>query len=265
MSIMRLLISFLFLLVTISATRSQTSPKISNPQVELQGNRVRITYNIEDYYVSDKFNVWIEITDTDGKPIEARTLTGDLGHHINGGKGKEIIWDPEIDGITLEVGINVQLFATLEEPPPINTRSEASLNEKKVNTMGIMMQSFIFPGLGLSRTTGHPHWLRGLGGYSCIISSVVLNRLAVNNFEAYKKESEITKRNELFETSLAQDNISEVLAYAAIGIWLSDVLWNIVKCSSMNRSLNSPVGSISLKPQYDPNTRTPVMAVRISF
>ncbi len=43
-------------------------------------------------------------------------------------------------------------------------------------------------------------------------------------------------RDELFNSAKTQDDISEVFAYAAIGIWVTDIVWNIVGASKLNIS-----------------------------
>ena len=90
---------------------------------------------------------------------------------------------------------------------------------------GIILQSLALPGLGLSRMTGKPHWLRGVAGYGCIAGSIILNRQAISTYDDIDDLEDYDDKNELFQKSLNRDNISEVLAYAAIGIWV-DIGWH---------------------------------------
>ena len=89
--------------------------------------------------------------------------------------------------------------------------------------------------------------------------------MAVNTYDDYLNEAESGQRNELFEKAVSQDNTSEIFAFATIGIWVTDIIWNTLYCSRTNRSMNSRLGSVSVFPFYDPNARAQLVGVRISF
>ncbi|MCK4746040.1 MAG: hypothetical protein KAT15_03355, partial [Bacteroidales bacterium] len=238
-------------------------------------SRIHISYDIVDSDPGDKYNVWIEVADADGKLLKSRALTGDIGAHIEGGGDKHILWDPVVDGIKLEIGIYVQVLAALEEPPPVVTKTIGNRETEEtfgsansagsVNTAVIVAQSLVLPGLGLSRATGKPHWLRGVAGYGCLASSVVFNRMASQSYEDYQNESDMTARDDLFNTSVFQDNVSEALAYAAAGIWVTDVIWNIIGASNLGGQRMSQERGFSVKPQFETVTLAPVLALSYRF
>ncbi len=145
--------------------------------------RSKYSYDIRNFDNNDRFNVWIEITDSKGNPIRARSLSGDIGDEVKGGSRKEITWDPDADGVELDVGIFVQVFAEIVKLPlEMEETVESKVQEKSVNTTSLVLQSLAFPGLGLTRATGgKPHWLRGVAGYGCIITSVTLNRMSISS------------------------------------------------------------------------------------
>ena len=253
------------LIISIEDGLSQSQVKISNAHAELRGANVNITYDIADHHSDDEFAVWIEITDSNGTPLNVRTVTGDIGNHIPGGNGKEISWSPAADHITLNVGIHVQVFASLMKPPVIHEPVKSNTIIRDISTANLVLQSIVLPGLGLSRATGKLHWIRGVAGYACIGSAIAFNRMSVNNNEAYLVESDIPISNNLFEKAVTQDNISEVLAYTAAGIWVADVIWNLVGASSLNRIVDGNSEGFSIKSYYDPGAQAPILALRFRF
>ena len=143
---------------------------------------------------------------------------------------------------------------------PAETKSDG------FNRTGIVIQSLAMPGLGLSRVTGKPHWLRGVVGYGCIAGSIVLNRQAVNTFNTIGGLDNIDDVNEAFDKSVLQDNISEVLAYAAIGIWVTDIIWTVTGTSDLRkRPLKSRSKEFSVASTFDPESRIPMVGLRFRF
>lgn len=91
----KLLAFFLLLSGTISGPEciSQGSPAPTPPRIEVDNNMVYLRYGITHSKPSDKFLVWVDITDTLGNIIHPRLLSGDIGDDVSGGMGKEIRWD----------------------------------------------------------------------------------------------------------------------------------------------------------------------------
>ncbi len=229
-------------------------------EIELQGNSVRITYDISDSIQGDLYNVWIGITDANGNTLIARTFTGDVGDKVTPGTGKEVFWNHEEDGVNLDVGIYIQVFAEPVKQPAVSARAG-----KEVKPTGMVLQSIVFPGLGLSRVTGQPHWLKGVAGYACIGSAIAFNRMARSTYDDYLVEREITISDELFEKAVQQDQISELCTYAAIGIWVTDIIWNLVAASKMNQPLQGEGKSLLITPYYDPEMQASMLALRFRF
>ncbi len=111
-----MLISAVLFILAFQDCKSQTAVKIPKPELEVQGNRVKITYDINDSKPNDKFIVWIEILDANGRSIDPKSITGDIGKQIKGGKDKEISWDSEADGIVPSEGMSIQIYAELISP-----------------------------------------------------------------------------------------------------------------------------------------------------
>lgn len=146
-----------------------------------------------------------------------------------------------------------------KDPPP-------EVATKNYNRAGIIFQSLAFPGLGLSRMTGNPHWIRGVAGYGCIAGSVVLNRMAISTYEDYRYTVPGTEKEDFYTKSVNQDNISEILVYTAIGIWVTDFIWTLVGSSDLKKqSLYGDVRGISISTSMDRQFQIPMIGIRYCF
>lgn len=219
--------------------------QVSDPKLELRGNFVHITYDIFDSEASDQYNVSISINDVNGNKINAASLSGDVGEMVSGGSNKLIIWDLEADQIKMNAKIFVKVYVKAI------AGDLSSKNEKEYNRTGIILQSLLFPGLGLSRVSGNPHWIRGVAGYGCIAGAVIMNRKAIATYDGIAGLPDFDEKNDLYQQSLSQDKVSEILAYAAIGIWVTDLIWTIAGTSDPGagfsfRSLVDPVSGVAM-------------------
>lgn len=278
-----------------STTYAQSSVKVSAPRLELEGNILHIYYDLLEGLPGEQYNVRAEIKDEDGKIIDARTMEGDIGQLEEGGNNKHIRWNLEADQIFIDAYLYVKINATVIPPPVVEVAEqkedsiplqdqdimdpvvqeeqdtpteelivEKDMNErpvtgsKRYSRTGLMLQSLAFPGLGLSRYTGKPHWIRGVVGYGCLAGSVIMNRKAINTLGHLDY---ITRADEIansFEKSVTQDQTSEFLAYAAVGIWVTDIIWNFMGTSDLSRS-------VSIRSNLDPLTFVPMISVSYRF
>jgi hypothetical protein len=254
----------------------QSKFSISDPRLQLIDNLLYIHYDIINSDQSDRFIVKLEIKDAEGRNMSARTLTGDVGNQVSGGIDKRIIWDLESDSITMNNDIFVSIYA--EHIPSIVDQGEAieqlkgykegSLNDayRDYNRAGIIIQSLIFPGLGLSRITENPHWLRGVAGYGCIAGSIVLNRVAINIYEDFKLSTQPSDAEYLLSKSTREDKISEILAYSAVGVWITDIIWNLLATSPGKNALHSvTMPGISITAGIDPISSSPLVGLCFTF
>ena len=284
----------LFLLVSYLC-HGQTSMVVSHPVVEVEGRSVHIFYNIIDSDPNHRFNVTLLITDTWGEELNVISLSGDVGVNISGGVQKHIVWDTEADHITLDGTIDVQIILeavpatfpgiSTNEPDlsdlggtdPLTGEDGISKNEfmgatglpvkpKTYSRTGLVFQSLLFPGWGLTQVKKKPHWIKGLAGYGCIAGSVYLNRQAVETYAQIDSFQDYQDKDDLYQKALKQDNISEVLAYTAAGIWVVDFIWTLVGTSELKaKHKKSPVSGLSLITDIDPLTYAPMVGIHISF
>jgi hypothetical protein len=282
---------------------SQTSVKVSDPRLEMVGNTIHISYDILNSDPDEKYIISVAIKDEDGYAINARALDGDIGEAVSGGSNKQITWNLEADNIFLDAFVFVQVNAKVIPPPepvvvtpagepkeevlqqkqevlddaqesnqPVSNQAvsrkepPAGTGSKSYNRAGLVIQSLAIPGLGLSRVTGKPHWLRGVAGYGCIAGSVILNRQAINTYNGIEDLVYFDEINEAYDKSLMQDNISEILSYAAIGIWAADFIWTLVGTSDLNRpSYSSRSRGLSMGSNINPVSNAPLISIIYRF
>jgi len=257
---------------------AQTSVQVSDPRLEMEGNIISITYDILNSDPEEKYTISIVIKDENGNNINARALNGDIGEEVSGGNNKQIKWNLEADNVFIDAYVFVQINAKIIPPPkpvimepekePVQeeqdnnqaTKTEEPKEEPPLvtkstsyNRTGIILQSLALPGLGLSRITGKPHWLRGVAGYGCIAGSILLNRQAIKIFNEIEDLVYFDEINEAYDKSLRQDNISEILFYTAIGIWVTDFIWTMVGTIDLNnRAYSSKTHGFSFGSNIDP-------------
>jgi hypothetical protein len=282
---------------------SQTRVRVSDPRLEMVGNTIHIYYDILNSDPDEKYTISVVIKDEDGNTINARALNGDVGKEISGGSNKQISWNLEADNIFLDAFVFVQVNAKAIPPPepvvvtpagepkeevlqqkqevlddaqesnqPVSNQAvsrkepPAGTGSKSYNRAGLVIQSLAIPGLGLSRVTGKPHWLRGVAGYGCIAGSVILNRQAINTYNGIEDLVYFDEINEAYDKSLMQDNISEILSYAAIGIWAADFIWTLVGTSDLNRpSYSSRSRGLSMGSNINPVSNAPLISIIYRF
>ena len=284
----------LLLLVSV-ACFGQRHTVITHPHAEMEDGLLHISYDIINSGPEDRFYVTVLITDTYGKEVHARSLSGDVGTNISGGKQKEIIWDLKSDQVILEDAVEVVIL--LEATSPLDSRdsdqemelsdlwgSEALKGEdgganrellegaatssevKTFSRTGLVFQSLLFPGWGLTRLDKGPHWIKGLAAYACVAGSVYLNGQAVDTYAQIGKQQDYQDKEDLFQQALRQDNISEVLAITAAGIWVVDFIWTLVGSSDLKkRHKKSADTGLSLITDIDPLTYAPMVGIHIRF
>jgi hypothetical protein len=140
-------------------------------------------------------------------------------------------------------------------------------NKKDNFRTGIILQSVAVPGLGLTRLTGEPHFIKGAVGYGCIAGSLVLYTRAKYNYENNFKEAyDPLEAEEFLNRACLQDNLSEALAYTAAGIWIMDMIWTIIRTDGLTKENHDQWRSgFSLDGGFHPVLKTPVVGFVYRF
>ena len=274
------------LLFSSKACLGQKTVEVSKPRLSMQGNRVLIAYDILNSKATELFSIRIEITNSGKGVIPANSLSGDIGNEVSGGLNKKILWDIEADSIFLDEEIFVQIFAlgltpliVEEDPsqeisPPLDEsklKEESSGNNSPAEIQSykrpvILAQSLLFPGWGLSRIKNKPHWIKGIMAYGCLGGSIYLNNQAYNNFTAYQESSSPDEASGLYDKAYSQDLNSKILAYSALGIWITDMVWTIIGSSGNTKPQSSVNQSgFSIEPVIEPLSSAPMITLRYTF
>jgi hypothetical protein len=269
---------FVLLLFIDPLCHAQTSVKVSDPRIEMKGNVIHIYFDILNSSPDEKYFISVDIKDEAGNPINPHALDGDIGVIEDGAGTKEITWNLKGDHVFLDAYIFVQINAKIipSPKPVVKEPEETPVHEEQVdetaapseefNRAGIILQSLAFPGLGLSRLTGKPHWLRGVAGYGCIAGSVLMNRLAIHTFNEIEDLVYFDEINETYDKSLQQDQLSGIFFYTAIGIWVSDIVWTLVGTSDLKmRTYSGASRGFSFGSNIDPVAIVPMVSVRYRF
>lgn len=265
---------------------AQTRIAISYPDLEQEEQVVHISYRIENSHASDKFLISLLITDQQGERLHARTLSGDVGSDVSGGGLKHIAWDAGADSVSLSEAIDVRILVealsptrrelmVLEEAQQ-EREDQAALAGEDLNSKavpgtpatpgvqtktftrgGLVFRSLVYPGWGLSIVKRKPHWIKGLAAYGCVAGAVVLNRKAVETFARIEDYEDYSSKDEFYQKALMQDDISEILAYTAVGIWITDFIWTLAGTRGIR--------TLEVHPKMDPLTYTPMIGIRYNF
>lgn len=246
---------------------SQSQITVSTPEMALNENNLEIRFEILNSTHEQKFNVKIEITDSEGKRIQAQSLSGDIGSGITGGTDKVINWNLTADKITMDADLFFQVIAEVSHEVDNSEYIESLIKMAESNAKpeltrkNIILQSLLFPGLGLSRKNpGKPHWLKGVAGYSCVAGSIGFISLSKIN------ENKQDLGQKYYDKSLQQWYVSQGMMYTAIGVWVTDLIWNVVATKELkNESSFHPSKGITIHPSYYPETRSPMLGFTYNF
>lgn len=198
--------------------------QVETTNLEITDNKLVIDYQFVKSKKSQRFNVWVEISTVTGRKLNASSLSGDIGDSIQGRYPKQIIWDYNADGIILKEEVKVIIYANIFDLGPSFGKS--------------VLLSSLVPGLGLTKMKdGGPYWLMGVAAYGALGTSLYLNHETVNNYNAYLESQDKSKSNELFNTSRNYKQMSDIMAYSAIGIWSTSIIWTIIKARKKNTSM----------------------------
>jgi hypothetical protein len=239
---------------------SQQGPAFSRPVLRLQDGSLLITYDILNSRPGETYNINIEVTDPNGKKVNARSLTGDVGQGVSGGPGKSIRWDLEADRVDGLSGLYVQIVGEK------TGTARASSTATDVTRGGAILRSVAFPGWGLTKMNpGSLHWLKGVAGYGCLAGAGAFYQLAEVNSVKYDKSDVKAERDALLEKTNNQYTYSVVLAGAAAAIWVTDLVWTIVASGDLPGKSSAHQGPVSIGTGFDSHSSTPLLSLRYTF
>ena len=259
-----LLISWLTLSVHFILS-GQDTPQISDLRLSFGNNQLEIQYNLINGNPSDAFRVWVEITDSSGIRIDAKSLTGDVGLTVTGGLNKNILWNLSEDSISINQEIFVEVKA---ERRSGSEATKGKILRRESGYGELLIKSTAFPGWGLTEINrGKPFWIVGVSGYACLVTSFVFHQKALDTKKEYENALDISieKNDELFDKAASQHRVSNALAYTFIALWITDKIMLTVTKNRTVRSLSSGESGIGFSADYDPCFQNQVFKICYNF
>lgn len=201
-----LLILILFFLKCVG----QDKIRIEKPTLNYLDQKLYITYDLDNRKY--EYNITVEIINSSGNKINARSLSGEIGSNIKAGNNKSIVWNMTQDDIYIDDDISVKVIA--------------NLTPKAHNKGKLILQSTVCPGWGQTKySNGKPYWVIGVAGVACLAGSYWYNQKAVNSYDSYKVAVTTLDNGQYYDKAIQYDNTSKILGYSAIGIWAVNIIW----------------------------------------
>ena len=205
-------ISFFTVLVLTSSLLLAQEITITN--IKDSGKKLFVWYDIKSSTKTKSYNIkQLKIINTESNKIyPTYSIKGDFGKNIKTGKGKIIKWNYEKDGVILDYSYNVQLIAN-----------------EYYNKKRLILQSFLFPGLGTADFMDRNKFRRATIVYGSILSGGILYSLKNHSYE--KSNYYLTNNyyhDYYWRKTLIYHYSSMVSLSIGFGIWAWDFLQIIV-------------------------------------
>jgi hypothetical protein len=240
-------IAFFLLLVIYPRIYSQDF-QITPPRLEFDGKKLQISYDVLNNKESDKLFVWVEIQKRTGEPLNAVSLSGDIGD-IKGGKTKVITWIPENDSLFLNEVVNVEI--------------KAEKYIKSFNKGSMVLRSIALPGLGQTKISGgKPYWIMGVAAYGTLAGGLIYSSKYQKTYDQYTIEEDPKKRSDLYDQTQKQMNMASALLISSAAIWTANLVWVM---AIPNKYQPLKYGRITLAPYADPLRGNTILSMRVNF
>lgn len=231
--------SFTFIMLFGNMILNAQDFKIVTKSAEIVNDQVMVTYEFETFKKNQKFKVWIEIKKSSGEKIDVKSLSGDIGKDIDGGKNKEIIWDFLNDKILIDDEIGIEVFATLinnNEQIIIENDIVDNENQKTISSGKALLLSAVLPGMGIAKVKQQKYFLAlSVITYGTAAMSYIYNNMAYNNYTDYLDNEIISSESASFNKSKKQKSMSKIFLYTAAATWTTNLIWTAV-AASKNKS-----------------------------
>jgi hypothetical protein len=263
--------------------KGQITFTVTQPRLKiLNDSNLMISYDILGANADDKFYIWLEVTDSAGGEINAKTLNGDVGDNIKAGANKQIVWNIIADKIFIDNTINIEIIAEkkavpdkkdMAEIPSDKTGKKTDRPVEKPGTTYLrvkvgkhLLKSAVFPGWGsTSLSNGKPYWIIGVAGIGCVATSVYFYYSAHSSYDDYKHSTD-DNITDYYDDAVLKGNISRIFAASAGAIWLIDFGIVTIKASRINKSYRkNRTNSLSVSPSIDAYSDTRMLSLQYKF
>jgi len=244
----------------------------------MSNHQLIIKYNIQNSSISDVFRIWVIVTDSTGRSLNATSFTGDIGNNISGGSDKTIVWNMEKDGYYKNTDVFIEIKAEKVRPvadiPAKDKKTDVKKTKeresiKEYKTLGLITRSVLIPGWGQSVISDKkPYYLVALIGYGCIGTSIYLNYKANDNYDQYRETYPYDLDNAigLYDKAVSQYKTSNILGYCTAAIWIADIAWAAIT-TARYRSQLKPVSLSNCRVYLtcDEISFKPCVQIKINF
>lgn len=260
---------FSIAILTLIAANSmaQSQARVENVEYYPEGEKMIITYNINNSNTEETFTVNVNVFNPNGKNLIASNFTGDVGSGIYGGPGKRVVWNAKKDKVTIndqisvDVSIRPEVTTTYAQPA---YASPESGSHEMVSIGNALLQSLIFPGWGNRSVKGNgPYWVMGIVGYGAIGGAIYFNNKADKTYQDYRYATTVSERDQLFDDAEKYKKNQNALMYSAVGIWVIDLIWTGIQANNArNRGIQSKV---DVGYYYNPEAKKPMVMFTYKF
>ncbi len=235
---------FFIILIVISLTNSysqKSKAQIKNVDFTYNAENqiIVVIYDINNSSAIERYNIELTFVDFNGNRIIPRSIRGDVGNDVKGGKNKVIYWD---------------VLNDVEELGRVRARVTVKGVTEHLGNSSNAFLSVLVPGLGDYYVKNKKNMIikpvfrtitaYGLMGYG-IYNYIDFNK----KYNEYNDES--TPREDfdhLYDEATKSLHRAYITSSIGAAIWASDVLWVAIK-GAKNKRRNLMIGSVG----YDYN------------
>lgn len=245
----------LLVLVSLPIFKSLSQTSLVITSLEEKDQKLYIKYDILNYKQEDLFNVYVELTKSDGKIVRPVHVKGDIYKKRPGLKGGEIIWDLAADDIFINEDVDIQIGA------------DVSVDISYFKYSNLMLTSTLLPGSGLSKIEKKkPYLLMSVLGYGALGTSAYFYTQALSKQTSYEDERDPVKRNKFKDE--VNDNLlnAQIAGISAAGVWLINYgLFNAKWFKKKKEKENMNSQKLSFYTNYNPWLKGSVFTLKYQF
>ena len=223
-----LLVSVLCLLFSKTGFSQGSNAKFANIDFYLVEEKILVSYDLAKAKSTELFEISLEFVDMEtNQIIIPRTLDGDVGPNIKGGKGKQIYWDVFKDlpnGIESEIKPQLKILKS----------------ERIFGGPANALKSIPVPGLGDFAVKDHREmifkpYIKTVLAYGLVGLGVMQKMNSDKYYDDYNNP-EVPADQNLYDKANASLNQSAIFIGAGAALWLSDIVWVAVRGAKNNKA-----------------------------